>query len=348
MKSLSIDEYILLNYKKKTNAQMALECGCNKSTISNHRKKLGISQTEFNKKLRDKAEYICSQKGKRTKASLAKELNCSSQFIEKIWKENNLTNQYSQVYKLNENYFEKIDKPEKAYWIGFIAADGCLYRREGHQGMISIGISSADIELLESFKQEIETTKPINITQDKRRPNTKMATLQITSDIMFNQLLNLGIGIRKTFDLSILQIINNIEKDFIPSFILGYFDGDGSIDIPQDGTISKSHVRICSPIKNLLDFQIFLNKKEIESSIIEDKRKYKEPFGSLELVSTIQKYIFLKYIYYNNVKCLRRKKERSDELIKRIETNITNRSENIQAIEKYKSVVVKWGELLES
>ena len=48
MNRLNIDEYILKNYKEKTNAQMALECGCNKSTISNHRKKLGISWSELN------------------------------------------------------------------------------------------------------------------------------------------------------------------------------------------------------------------------------------------------------------------------------------------------------------
>ena len=35
------------------------------------------------------------------------------------------------------------------------------------------------------------------------------------------------------------------------------------------------------------------------------------------------------------------------ELIRRIEENSTNRSENINAIKEYKSVVLKWEELLE-
>ena len=30
------------------------------------------------------------------------------------------------VYYLNENYFEKIDTEEKAYWLGFIYADGYI------------------------------------------------------------------------------------------------------------------------------------------------------------------------------------------------------------------------------
>lgn len=67
MKKLNIDNYILQNYKNKTNAQMALECGCNKSTISHHRKRLGISATDLNNQLREKTKYICSQYKKKQK-----------------------------------------------------------------------------------------------------------------------------------------------------------------------------------------------------------------------------------------------------------------------------------------
>ena len=128
MNRLNIDNYILQNYKNKTNAQMAQECGCNKSTISNHRKKLGISATEFNQELRKKADYICSQYGKKTKTQIAKELNCSAAFIQKIWIENNLSGSLKTTYYYDESYFEQINTPEKAYWLGFIAADGNLYR----------------------------------------------------------------------------------------------------------------------------------------------------------------------------------------------------------------------------
>ena len=345
MKKLNIDNYILQNYKTKTNAQMALECGCNKSTISNHRKKLGISATELNSQLRNKTEYICSQYGKKTKTSLAKELNCSAAFIKKIWEENGLTKTKKVIYCCNEKYFEKIDSPEKAYWLGFIAADGNIYKREGHLSLLSISIKDTDIKLLQELQKELSTTKPIAITQDKRRESTKMATLQISSDLLCNQLLKIGIGIRKTFDLSIKQIFANIPKQFWSSFLLGYFDGDGSIDIPEQG-ISKSHIRISAPIKSLNDFKEVLDSFDINCSITQDERKYTEPFGSLEFKNTTEKYMFLKFIYSLKVKCLERKKERAFELIKRIENNSTNRSENVKAKKFYESVVLKWEELL--
>lgn len=214
--------------------------------------------------------------------------------------------------------------------------------------MISISLQEKDIEILENFKQELNTTKPISIVSDKRRENTRMASLQITSDKMCNRLLELGIGIRKTFDLSIKNIASNIPKSLISSFILGYFDGDGSIGVPANGTISRSFVSISGPLKGIYDFQDILKEFGIDSSNQQDKKKYKEPFGSLIFTNTTQKYIYLKFIYSSKVKCLNRKKKQANELIKRIEDNSTNRFENIEAQHIYKSVVLKWEELLES
>ena len=91
-----------------------------------------------------------------------------------------------------------------------------------------------------------------------------------------------------------------------------------------------------------------LKEFEIDTRIIVDKRKYKEPFGNLEITNTTDKYLFLKLIYSFYEDSLSRKKERSKELLLRIEDNVTNRSENINSVNKYKSVVLKWEELLES
>lgn len=346
MKKMNIDKYILKNYKEKTNAQMAEELGCSKSTISTHRKHLGISASDLNSKLRNYTQYICEQYGKKTSTKLANELNCSKAFIKKIWRENNVSEKYQkhQLYSLKEKYFENIDSDDKAYFLGFICADGCIYRRNNHQGMLSIGLKDIDIEILKEFKKNIQTEKPISLF--KQSEQTTMATLQITSDILTEDLLKLGVGVRKTFDLSIKQVSEQIPYRFLPSFILGYFDGDGSISIPKNDTISKSHISITAPIKVLREFKDILEFFEINSKITIDKRKYKEPFGNLVFTNTANKYLFLKFIYSFYDKSLSRKREKSFELLRRIEENTTNRSENINSINSYKSVVLKWEELL--
>lgn len=338
-KKLKIDDYILQNYRNKTNAEMAKELGCNKSTISTHRKKLGISATALNFALREKEQYICSQVNKKTSTALAKELNCSKSFIIKIWQENNLKSSNNK-FKLDEEYFSIIDTPQKAYWLGFISADGCIYRRDGHVAMLTISLNKKDEEILFRLKKDLNTNKPIYYSKDD------MATLQISSDKICDDLLKIGIGVRKTFDFSPLLIFNNIPSKFFPSFMLGYFDGDGSIKIPEK-TISKSKIAIAGPLKSLAEFQSILEKYHLKTSIIQDRRSYTKPFGSLENINTTNKYLFLKFIYSQEVKSLKRKKDKAEELLRRIEQNATNRSENINAIKNYRSVVIKWGELLE-
>lgn len=59
-------------------------------------------------------------------------------------------------YKYQQDIFKIIDTPEKAYWLGFLAADGCNYQRE-HNASIIININEKDINHLEKFKKFCKT-----------------------------------------------------------------------------------------------------------------------------------------------------------------------------------------------
>lgn len=340
MLRLDIDKYILENYRSKTSRELAKELNCDKKTINNHKKELGLLSN--NKILRNQEEYICSQYGKKLAKDIAKELSCSVSFIEKVFREHNLTNTKTQIYSLNENYFDNIDSFDKAYLLGFIASDGCIYCRSNHQKMLSISVNSIDLEILNNFKNNLNTTKPISIDE-----KTSMANLQITSDILCNSLINIGIIPKKTFDIDFSTIFSNIPNKFIPTFFLGYFDGDGSISLSlDDNKISKSHIRISCPILSAESFKTELEKFNIDSKIYVDNRKYTKSFGELCFTDTIHKYLFLKFIYrdYNN--SLLRKKLKAERFYYLVENNITKRKENKDAINNFNTVVLKWEELL--
>ena len=90
------------------------------------------------------------------------------------------------------------------------------------------------------------------------------------------------------------------------------------------------------PLQNAKLLQQYLFSIGIDSVVYEDNRseKYTHPFGRFDFFGA-NKYIFLKWIYYENCLCLQRKYDSAIEYCNQVETNITNRSENINAINQY-------------
>ena len=125
----------------------------------------------------------------------------------------------------NVNYFNKIDSQNKAYLLGFIAADGCLTQlnKTGNpRFLLTITIHKKDIDLLYFLKKEIGCENPVYELKRDNLVRFTISSKQISSD-----LINLGIVPKKSLILK--DITKNINSEFKESFLLGYFDGDGSI-----------------------------------------------------------------------------------------------------------------------
>ena len=75
---------------------------------------------------------------------------------------------YRQKYKFQENFFEIIDTQEKAYWLGFLFADGNVYKK---RNSYYIKLSVCDKEVVERFKQDISAEYPITVTYSNNRIN---------------------------------------------------------------------------------------------------------------------------------------------------------------------------------
>ena len=129
-------------------------------------------------------------------------------------------------YNSNDNVFENIDSSEKAYWLGFIAADGCNYIRE-HNASLIINLRQKDKGHLEKFQKFMETSA---IIQDYKANegysnNTPMSKIVINSKKLSQDLKDKGIVPNK----SLILEPPKISAEYYKPYILGYFDGDGSI-----------------------------------------------------------------------------------------------------------------------
>ena len=150
--------------------------------------------------------------------------SCSESNIKAFIKRHNINKVYNHRFNnyMDPYYFSKIDSHNKAYILGFIAADGYVGKT------IKIGLHSKDKEILEKIIKEIGI-KNINI-KDKLifSPfNKKLTPISILSfgikEMIFN-LNNLGFYKNKTISFE----FPNIEKQYYLDFIRGYVDGDGS------------------------------------------------------------------------------------------------------------------------
>jgi hypothetical protein len=123
--------------------------------------------------------------------------------------------------KFDFNYFEKIDTEDKAYWLGFMFADGFVSIINNIRYSVSIELQNKDKVHLEKFKKSLKSKKSLYYTTSK---NTWK--IMLFSKKMLNDLIGHGCTERKSLTLEWPKTVPN---QLIKHFIRGYFDGDGCL-----------------------------------------------------------------------------------------------------------------------
>lgn len=121
-------------------------------------------------------------------------------------------------YNFNENYFDSIDCQEKAYWLGFFAADGYNHT---NKGCIEFRLHKQDKEIIEKFKSCIGANNPIGLYKQT------YCNLALYSQHLCDKLSEYGLTQAKTYTLQIPELDNELMRHFIR----GYYDGDGCFSV---------------------------------------------------------------------------------------------------------------------
>lgn len=132
----------------------------------------------------------------------------------------------------NENYFENIDTEDKAYFLGFIMADGCILK---NRNTLKIIINKKDKHILEDFSKCIDFKGSIYTPLTRNH----MCSISMSNIKLKNDLNKLGIISNKTKTLE-LPII---RKDLYRHLLRGFFDGDGCIRLKEDSREGKGGKR---------------------------------------------------------------------------------------------------------
>lgn len=132
-------------------------------------------------------------------------------------------------YNYNRDFFEVIDTEEKAYWLGFIFADGCvcINNSRTNAAEVSIQLQESDAEHLRKFNKSLGGNIPVTFKDlDTFNKPRKICSIRCYSFKMSQDLISHGCTERKSFTV---KMPINVPKEMYRHFIRGYYDGNGCI-----------------------------------------------------------------------------------------------------------------------
>ncbi len=293
-------------------AEISRRTGIGEATIRRRLKELGVQIIQYRHSGKFKIpDVIQDYSNGITIRDIAKKYRSSEETISKVLKENGI-----EVFRngvrpcFNHHIFDVIDTEQKAYWLGFIWADGCILNQKDdkHNYGFELGISIKDIEHLKLFCDFIELDKTkINIRlgkehifRDKTIKSGESCRIQISNEHFWKNLYNLGCVPNKTYNEFFPKIEIFKSINLVSHFIRGFFDGDGWVYRDKRNYLIAG---ICGQQKFLESILKYLPESLIKNTVSSSDT---EVIKILKWGGTKAE-TFLNYIYNNSTVSLERK-----------------------------------------
>lgn len=328
-----IDVYLKTKSLRKT--AMAAQGISSTSTIAKKLRSLGIEVKNYLLKpiqatdeelitmynsgmtLQEIAKVTSGSKGAMIVRQKLQDLGIDTSFQANIDKYREKMSKASHIYTLDENVFDIIDTEEKAYWLGFLMADG--YNHE-NKNAVCLRLQAEDLEILEKFRSFLKSNAPIyeftRTTQVNKLQRNYME-VRVNSIHLSKQLAKLGCVQGKTYTL---VFPNCIPNHLIHHFIRGYFDDDGCICIKPRKDRRADSLAYQLTIVGKEDFILEIQKYIVEKAGV-NKNKLEHPknnfakvlhYSGRKVVTKI-----LNYLYKDATIFLKRKHDKYLELVTR-------------------------------
>ena len=236
----------------------------------------------------------------------------SRQAIAKMLEELQIKNTYGNHYRyyfFDFDYFSIINDEKKAYWLGFLYADGSIGTSKYGEQTFKLSLQEQDKEILEKYKNDLKSSYPLRYDNSSILQNgtiSKQVILEQRNQKTVDDLKKLGCVERKSLILT-FPTEQQVPSQYVYDFIRGYFDGDGSISQYNN----EYHVSIVGT-------ENFINKLSTYfkgGSVFKDKRKNNSWYFSLN--GNLQIINFYHLLYDNATRYLQRKYQKFQSLLKK-------------------------------
>lgn len=173
-------------------------------------------------------EYLSTPELERSLTKIGRKWGVKRQTISKYLKDRGYeVINYQNRCRIDENVFDTIDTEEKAYWLGFIWADGNI-SSEGHR--FEINLSIKDIDHMKKLKDFLKLESDIRI-DTSRGEGFYICRMSVRNKNLWEQLNNKGCTPCKSLTVKFPNKSIFSNEKLIRDFIRGYCDGDGSLSL---------------------------------------------------------------------------------------------------------------------
>ena len=295
-------------------------------------RKKGIERNQLERVDENEAQYIIEQyvDGK-SSPIIADELGICDSTVCRVLKRHNIAirpaEENKRTYKIDIQYFKTIDTEDKAYFLGFMYADGNLSKS---CYAMRIELHPQDRDVLEKFSNAIYGFTKID--EDHRIDKFGQEMTYIFTAVyckrMWNDLVAQGCMPDKAFDI---RMPTFLSPKLLRHFIRGYFDGDGCISIANpnrpviDFSSNAIFIRELMPIlekQGIRCGKLCLNKENALS-------------GNVQLTCPDNVIRCYHYLYDGATVFMRRKYDTFQELLRLQDEKQTCKNEKIGSIVNY-------------
>lgn len=217
---------------------------------------------------------------------IANQLGCCKNTVYNLLEKKNIKRRPRELclrkYNLDVNFFNKIDSEEKAYWLGFVTADGGIVNSR-----MTVKLSSRDRNHLVKLANSLKTNQPIYDIEGERKGKVhKSSYLCINSKTIVDDLKRYGITPNK----SLKEKYYNCGRELQRHYMRGLFDGDGSIGKLKYGF----KITMCGSESLIFDFHNHLSS---ELNVVSQKIRCQKglnylTFGKKQCVRLILDYFY--------------------------------------------------------
>ncbi len=188
---------------------------------------------------------------------LSIEFKVHTNSIKKVLQENEIHIRNLQESRKNNqirsDVFKNIDTDEKAYWLGFLAADGNVY-----QTKISCNLQINDKAHLKKLNSFLGNAYEVKTYKDKKT-NREYCSLSYFSSEMANDLRRHGVVDRKSLILEPPIFIKDQKLKL--AWIRGYFDGDGGLSFSKTQRRAQFYFTSTYSVLKWINKVLELNRK---------------------------------------------------------------------------------------